>query len=327
MWCVYCWLLQCFMMHPVFEFIVNSEPPGFSWFNDYLILSMIIWIHFVTTRCVQSLMIKIPLMFFLLISSSMVYAMDFICEAESGNSSASIKPVVSLDPYETNQVDLSGNFRFSAQYLLSKEKLKTFVYHYAKDRYILIHAAEYRVEKITVANTNKGWEWIKFTQRKWSANFCSNADQFVVNQIYCHLWTILMKFLVIFYYCWFSIRKLIQKRRPSECFCRRCDAGWIARRNDKTREESIFCVWSNIRESGCRHWKSGVRDQRERWTGEKPFTFRAHPRVIPLLKKYFSALSLANNHSGDYGPLAFQICWICWIRMVCCILVVGKISD
>ena len=39
---------------------------------------------------------------------------------------------------------------------------------------------------------------------------------------------------------------------------------------------------------------------------KKPFTFRAHPRVIPLLKKYFSALSLANNHSGDYGPLAFS---------------------
>ncbi len=38
---------------------------------------------------------------------------------------------------------------------------------------------------------------------------------------------------------------------------------------------------------------------------EKPYTFRAHPRVIPLLKKYFSAVSLANNHSGDYGPMAF----------------------
>ncbi|MXS77814.1 CapA family protein [Nitrosomonas sp. JL21] len=38
---------------------------------------------------------------------------------------------------------------------------------------------------------------------------------------------------------------------------------------------------------------------------KKPFTFRAHPRVIPILKKYFSAVSLANNHSGDYGPLAF----------------------
>lgn len=34
---------------------------------------------------------------------------------------------------------------------------------------------------------------------------------------------------------------------------------------------------------------------------DKIFTFRAHPRVIPLLARYFSAVSLANNHSGDYG--------------------------
>jgi len=39
---------------------------------------------------------------------------------------------------------------------------------------------------------------------------------------------------------------------------------------------------------------------------EKNFTFRAHPRVIPVLKKHFDALSLANNHSGDYGPTAFS---------------------
>jgi poly-gamma-glutamate capsule biosynthesis protein CapA/YwtB (metallophosphatase superfamily) len=38
---------------------------------------------------------------------------------------------------------------------------------------------------------------------------------------------------------------------------------------------------------------------------EKNFTFRAHPRVIPLLKKHFDAISIANNHSGDYGPDAF----------------------
>lgn len=37
----------------------------------------------------------------------------------------------------------------------------------------------------------------------------------------------------------------------------------------------------------------------------KPYNFRAHPRVIPLLKKHFHALSVANNHSGDYGPEAF----------------------
>ena len=38
---------------------------------------------------------------------------------------------------------------------------------------------------------------------------------------------------------------------------------------------------------------------------DKPFTFRAHPRTLPLLKRHFDALALANNHSGDYGPLAF----------------------
>jgi poly-gamma-glutamate synthesis protein (capsule biosynthesis protein) len=43
-------------------------------------------------------------------------------------------------------------------------------------------------------------------------------------------------------------------------------------------------------------------------TGErvsKRFTFRAHPRVIPLLSRYFDAVSLANNHTGDFGPAAF----------------------
>jgi poly-gamma-glutamate synthesis protein (capsule biosynthesis protein) len=37
----------------------------------------------------------------------------------------------------------------------------------------------------------------------------------------------------------------------------------------------------------------------------KPFTFRAHPRTLKLLKRHFDAVSLANNHSGDFGPIAF----------------------
>jgi poly-gamma-glutamate capsule biosynthesis protein CapA/YwtB (metallophosphatase superfamily) len=37
----------------------------------------------------------------------------------------------------------------------------------------------------------------------------------------------------------------------------------------------------------------------------KPWTFRAHPRVLPLLDRHFGALSLANNHTGDYGHRAF----------------------
>ena len=38
----------------------------------------------------------------------------------------------------------------------------------------------------------------------------------------------------------------------------------------------------------------------------KPFAFRAHPRTLDVLKRHVDALSLANNHSGDYGPLAFS---------------------
>jgi Bacterial capsule synthesis protein PGA_cap len=37
----------------------------------------------------------------------------------------------------------------------------------------------------------------------------------------------------------------------------------------------------------------------------KPFTFRAHPRVLPVLARHFDVVGLANNHSGDFGPAAF----------------------
>jgi len=36
----------------------------------------------------------------------------------------------------------------------------------------------------------------------------------------------------------------------------------------------------------------------------KPVNLRASPACIPLLQRYFSAVSLANNHTGDYGPEA-----------------------
>ncbi len=37
----------------------------------------------------------------------------------------------------------------------------------------------------------------------------------------------------------------------------------------------------------------------------KPFTFRADPQTIPVLARHFDGLSLANNHSGDFGKDAF----------------------
>ncbi|MEY3612058.1 MAG: hypothetical protein RJB14_1780 [Pseudomonadota bacterium] len=39
--------------------------------------------------------------------------------------------------------------------------------------------------------------------------------------------------------------------------------------------------------------------------GRKNFTFRAHPRVLPVVKRHFDAVALANNHSGDFGREAF----------------------
>lgn len=38
---------------------------------------------------------------------------------------------------------------------------------------------------------------------------------------------------------------------------------------------------------------------------EKPFTFRAHPQVLPVLARHFRYVSLANNHTGDFGHEAF----------------------
>lgn len=38
---------------------------------------------------------------------------------------------------------------------------------------------------------------------------------------------------------------------------------------------------------------------------DKPWTFRVDPRVLPLLKRHVDVVSVANNHSGDFGRAAF----------------------
>lgn len=37
----------------------------------------------------------------------------------------------------------------------------------------------------------------------------------------------------------------------------------------------------------------------------KPWTFQPHPRVLPVLARHFGVVSLANNHTGDFGHEAF----------------------
>lgn len=38
---------------------------------------------------------------------------------------------------------------------------------------------------------------------------------------------------------------------------------------------------------------------------DKPYTFRADPRTLPVLARHFDGFSVANNHSGDFGEAAF----------------------
>jgi len=38
---------------------------------------------------------------------------------------------------------------------------------------------------------------------------------------------------------------------------------------------------------------------------DKPWTFRAHPRVLGVLQRHVDVVSVANNHSGDFGRAAF----------------------
>ena len=38
---------------------------------------------------------------------------------------------------------------------------------------------------------------------------------------------------------------------------------------------------------------------------EKPYVFRAHPRVLNVVQKHLDVVCLANNHTGDYGHVAF----------------------
>ena len=38
---------------------------------------------------------------------------------------------------------------------------------------------------------------------------------------------------------------------------------------------------------------------------DKRWTFRASPRVLPVLARHFGIVSLANNHTGDFGHAAF----------------------
>lgn len=83
-----------------------------------------------------------------------VYAVKATCKVTYGDISQNLSPKPSRDPYHFIKLDLGGSFRFAAQVLVgpNMNKLKIYSYHDSKDRYVLIHTAEYQLE-VCLPNT------------------------------------------------------------------------------------------------------------------------------------------------------------------------------
>ena len=74
------------------------------------------------------------------------------CTGEYGGKTVHLDVLPTHDVYAMTTSDALSPFRLSAQYLPDRGKLKTYVYHDAKNRYVLIHTAEYT---LTQANCDQ----------------------------------------------------------------------------------------------------------------------------------------------------------------------------
>ena len=85
------------------------------------------------------------------------WSMEARCTAEYGGKATTltVKPV--NDPYLFVTDDALAPFRVSAQFLGERGKLKIYAYHDAKDRFVLIHAAEYQFNEANCTQFVQGF--------------------------------------------------------------------------------------------------------------------------------------------------------------------------
>jgi hypothetical protein len=79
------------------------------------------------------------------LSGAAAFAADVRCEIKVSGTVNTAQVAQSADPYQYKTLDLDGGYRFSMQYLASG-KLKTYVYHESKQRYVLIHLGEHMIK-------------------------------------------------------------------------------------------------------------------------------------------------------------------------------------
>lgn len=86
----------------------------------------------------------------LLSYTSSIFAQDALCEIKVSGTENILKLKTTQDPYAVSTLNLDGGFRFTGQVLrdakTKQTKLKTFVYHESKERYVLIHASENKID-------------------------------------------------------------------------------------------------------------------------------------------------------------------------------------
>ena len=82
--------------------------------------------------------------FFVLIAylSGNAWSIEARCTAEYGGKTTTLTVMPVNDPYIFVTDDALAPFRVSAQFLGERGKLKMYAYHDAKNRFVLIHAAQ-----------------------------------------------------------------------------------------------------------------------------------------------------------------------------------------
>lgn len=75
------------------------------------------------------------------------YSAQIYCDIDVSDSQYKIAIKPSNDVYDFAKIDTAGDFRFMAQYLPSLSKFKTFVYHNAKNRFVLISMQEFVIDQ------------------------------------------------------------------------------------------------------------------------------------------------------------------------------------
>ncbi len=91
----------------------------------------------------MKLTLKLLALLFGIGHAGLATAVDISCEAEYGGKTERIIVQAAADAFSFQSVTLEDRFRFQAQWLPQRSKLKTFLYERHGRSFVLLHASEY----------------------------------------------------------------------------------------------------------------------------------------------------------------------------------------